>query len=252
MEKIALEQIPDKQIDYPRNTKAACCISVDFDAIRPGYPSRNHTGTSVLLDMSEKYSFPMTWAICGKTADNDRKAYESIVDSEIRHEIGVHTYSHIDVSRSTAETLENEITKCIDALDLDQEPKTFVFPFNCVDHLDVIRRRGFKVYRGRGKKIGIPGKDQYGLWNIRPTYHIEDRRNISPAMMRLLVDLTIANNSVLHLWFHPWDVVSYVKESRFRVNKLIEPTLSYLNSKREQNVLSILTMADLAEYWASR
>ena len=63
--------------------------------------------------MSEKYSIPMTWAICGLTAEEDPESYRAILRSKQPQEIGVHTYSHADVSSCTDEELAVEIQKCL-------------------------------------------------------------------------------------------------------------------------------------------
>src|SRR5712692_6755834 len=61
-----------------QEARAIGCLSVDFDATRPGRLSSNRLGTRKAVELSSRYSIPMTWAICGKTAEDDPFAYEMV------------------------------------------------------------------------------------------------------------------------------------------------------------------------------
>src|ERR1700730_5607930 len=65
--KIAYDPSPSG-VSYPGNAKAAACISVDFDVTESERFGPNRAGTEKLLELSERYEIPLTWAICGKTA----------------------------------------------------------------------------------------------------------------------------------------------------------------------------------------
>src|SRR5713226_3860957 len=71
-------------------------VSVDFDVTSQSRSGNNSKGTQALLQLAEEHKIPITWAICGKTAEEDLKSYNAILNSSISHEIGVHTYSHLD------------------------------------------------------------------------------------------------------------------------------------------------------------
>src|SRR5271170_266576 len=152
---------------YPGKKKAAACVSIDFDVTEDDRFEPNRTGTRALLELSEEYGVPLTWAICGMTADADKESYGRILSSSTRKEIGIHTYSHIDALKCNADEFEEDITRCVEALDLESPPPTFIFPWNRENHFPVLRKLGFKTYRGKERAIGAPSLHE-GLFNIRP------------------------------------------------------------------------------------
>ena len=130
---------------YPGGCTAACVISIDFDHITKSllqgstrwYPKpieellmKNKNGTKEMVGLADKYRIPMTWAICGRTAEEDQESYRSILRADTKHEIGVHTYSHADVASCSSEELESEVAKCLEVLAVAEHPKTFIFPWN--------------------------------------------------------------------------------------------------------------------------
>jgi len=174
---------PASGLRYPWGERAAACVSIDFDVTRPGREGPNRTGTFALVELSERYGIPLTWAICGRTAEEDVKSYSRILDSSAEHEIGIHTYSHIDASRSGADELEAEITRCVATLGLSSTPTTFVFPWNREAHFDVLKRMGFLVYRGDKRVIGGLSKAR-GLWNIPPVYYVDQKSVGAASLMK--------------------------------------------------------------------
>ncbi len=229
---------------YPGGQPAACCISVDFDATRPGRRASNHTGTYALVELGERYSIPMTWAICGRTAEEDGDAYDRVLNSRVRHEIGIHTYSHVDVSRCTAHEIEQEINRCLDSLGIRSTPRTFIFPWNREAHFDILSKMGFIAYRGKNRAIGRPRRVN-GLWNIRPVYYLDEKSDGAASLVKRYIDLCIAYRSVFHLWLHPWSIASG-DNSLPVASSTLEPILQYLAEKRDAGFLRACTMGDLA------
>ncbi len=255
--KIGFEQ-PSSDVRYPGGRKAACCISVDYDhfgnisndplRFQPGADpnkfSLNRTGTRLLLDLSSKYSIPMTWAICGKTAEEDMASYWKIGEANAGHEIGIHTYSHIDVSSCTESELEHEVKKCIEVVGLEQDPKTFVFPWNRVGHFEKLKQMGFKAYRGKERIIRAPVMER-GLWNIPPVYYIDTRSLGAYDVVRKFVDFCVEARCVFHLWTHPWSIV-YSENKDLLVENVLDPLFAYLNAKRNAGLLSISTLGEIS------
>lgn len=231
-------------VPYPGGQPAACCISVDFDATRPGRHASNHTGTYALVELGERYSIPMTWAICGRTAEEDRDAYERVLNSGVRHEIGIHTYSHVDVSACTAQDLEQEINRCLDSLGIRSVPRTFIFPWNREAHFDVLSKMGFIAYRGKDRAIGRPSKMK-SLWNIPPVYYLDEKSDGAASLVKRYIDLCIRSRSVFHLWLHPWSIASGDSALPL-VSSTLDPILQYIAEKRDAGFLSCRTMGDLA------
>jgi len=236
---------PRASARYPWRERSAACVSIDFDVTRAGREAPNRMGTFALLELSEKYGIPMTWAICGRTAEEDPKAYSRIVDSVERQEIGVHTYSHIDASLADAQEFEEEIARCIDFLGLPSPPRTFVFPWNREAHFDVLKKMGFTAYRGSNRVVGGLSKAR-GLWNIPPIYYVDLKSIGGASIMKRYVDICIRHRAVFHLWTHPWSIVEEGGSAERMVRTTLEPVFEHLSRKRDQGLVRTSTMGGIA------
>lgn len=255
---------PSSSVRYPGGRSAVACISVDYDhfgnvgkdpqKFEPGADSNklalNKAGTRVLLNLAEKHSIPMTWAICGKTAEADMNSYKKVVDSGAGHEIGIHTYSHIDVSACSESELEQEVSKCVEILNLSQIPRTFIFPWNRTGHFEKLKQMGFSVYRGRDRVVGAPRLNEV-LWNIRPVFYVDRNSMGAYEVVRKFVDLCIEKRSVFHLWTHPWGVV-YPDNADALSDSFLEPLFAYLAAKKNAGQLSISTMGEISSTMQER
>jgi hypothetical protein len=242
--KIGLER--GSPAGYGNGTRAAACISVDFDVTRPGREGPNHLGTHALLDLSEKYGVPLTWAVCGKTAEADREAYESIVKCSMEQEIGVHTYSHMYADEVGEEAFEDDIKKCLSVLALGSAPATFVFPKNIEGHFGLLKRMGFRCYRGKLRAVGRPVEEN-GLWNIRPVYYVDQKSLGAQSVIQRFIDACIARRAVFHLWTHPWSIAIDGKPDEM-VETTLEPVFAYLREKQKTGLLSPTTMGRLSSF----
>jgi peptidoglycan/xylan/chitin deacetylase (PgdA/CDA1 family) len=247
MMKIGLE--PGLASGYAGGARAAACVSVDFDVTSPERFPWNHDGTEALLRLSEAHGLPLTWAICGKTAVDDPRAYESILASSVRQEIGVHTYSHIYADETTEEAYEQDIERCIEVLQVSKRPSAFVFPKNREGHFGLLRRMGFKSYRGKNRIIGAPISNQ-GLWNIMPVYYVDPKSLLAAALLKRFVDVCVARSAVFHLWTHPWSLAIDGKVERM-ASDVMEPVFQHMEEKSRSGLLSLATMGSLSEFMGS-
>jgi len=242
--KIGLE--PGRDARYEGGSKAAACVSVDFDVTSPERFPWNRDGTNALLRLSEAHELPLTWAICGKTAVEDRPAYESILSCSVKQEIGVHTFSHIYADAATETAYEEDIKKCIEALQISTRPLTFVFPKNREGHFDLLKRLGFKSYRGKLRAIGAPKSNQ-GLWNIRPVYYVDAKSLHASGLITRFIDACIARSAVFHLWTHPWSLAIGGKVDRMATD-VMSPVFEHMEEKSKSGLLSLNTMGSLSEF----
>lgn len=129
-----------------------------------------------------------------------RDLIDAIRDGDVDHEIGSHTFSHVefgkpDTSREVAATeLERSVAVAAErGIELD----SLVFPRNSVGHRDLLRDHGFSSYRGNapdrwydGGSLRRPGKlatyalgaaappiveptvDEYGLVNVPASLYL--------------------------------------------------------------------------------
>ena len=240
---------PPSHVTYSKGANSAFCVSIDFDAITQDREKPNKEGTIQLLGLSEKYSIPMTWAICGQTVERDSKSYDRIRRSKEPQEIGIHTYSHADVSACAPNKFREEIDRCLRVLDLPYRPKSFVFPWNRLGNFEVLLNAGFIAYRARNRMISPPVFGEERLWNIAPTYHADRKTFHSLAKIKKLVRIAIENNSIFHLWLHPWDMIPDSQSPQQDIAAtVIEPLFKYVYSIRagDSDALEFSTMGDLA------
>ena len=239
---------------YRGGALAACCITVDFDhpSKEPWKTALNREGTLELLALSERYNVPLTWAICGKAALAEPEAYGRILQSKTAQDIGVHTFNHRDFSDPACsdEEAQLEITRCIQVLGLPRRPTTFVFPWNREDKFHIVTMCGFTAYRGKDRCLGYPAK-QHGLWNIPPLYYLDEKSFGAQSLVRRFIDLAIAYGCVCHLWAHPWSL-SANGDVGLYCRRTLEPIFEYLAGLRDEGVLWLCTMKDLANYCEAR
>jgi len=234
---------------YKYGAKAAFCISIDFDVTEESRRVPNKRGTISTVNLSEEFQIPMTWAICGNAAFDQPDEYRRVKESSVRNEIGIHTYSHLDMSldSTTAEMVKKEIKKCFRVLQIDGA-ETFVFPWNRFGHFETISSLGFSTYRGKKRILRYPKKEN-GLWNISPLYYIDTKSSGASNLMMRYVDLASAYAAVCHIWFHPWSVVKGDDDTFAR--QTLAPLLEYVAAKRKDGQIWVCTLGELAKYCAA-
>lgn len=134
-----------------------------------------------------------------------------IINSNVKHEIGCHTFSHIDCSDEIcpAEVLENEILECKkEAAKYGIELKSFVHPGHTISNIKSLKKLGFTSYQtDPGNILGYPEQLDNNLWKLKRTYEFvwRDGWSVDYHIYRYktIIDRAIKNNSVCNLWFHP-------------------------------------------------
>ena len=228
-------------ISKGEGASATFCMSVDFDVTVPSRFDDNRKGTLALLELSGRYNVPITWAVCGKSAEADMRSYSAIEEAGT-DEIGVHTYSHVDASAASAGEFRSDILRCVQALGLDS-PRTFVFPWNREAHFDVLRELGFRVFRGKERSIGIPVR-KGGLWNVRPVYYADQKSLGAEPLMKKYLDVCVALSTPFHLWTHPWSLVS--KGRTEPMMRTLESLFAYVSERRGRGELVTSTLGGIA------
>ena len=228
--------------------RAASCFSIDFDVTEASRYEANSRGTFALLELAARYDIPITWAVCGKAAEEDRRAFSAILDASGRDEVGVHTYSHIDASRATKDEFRADVERCKKTLGVDS-PLTFIFPWNREAHFDVLRDLGFRCFRGARRAMGVPVMKE-GLLNIRPVYYIDEKSVGAGRLLKSYVDLAIARSSVFHLWSHPWSLVA--GGGAEPLMDTLEDLFEHLAARRTEHALSTMTMGGVSTLVESR
>ncbi len=160
---------------------------------------------------------------------------EQILNSKVKHEIGCHTFSHIDCRDvvCSPEVFQAELAACKEAAERFglRDMKSFVHPGHTIGNLDILTKQGFTNFRSNDRNVlGYPLKRSNGLWEYEQTaeflYKKEWSVNYHIYRFKKIVDRSIATNTVCYFWFHP-SFASIIVEEIFP--KLFE----YISSKKE-------------------
>lgn len=155
---------------------------------------------------------------------------EEIINSKVKHEIGCHTFSHIDCRDEicSKEVFDSEINKCRElAAEKKINLKTFVHPGHTIGNLSNLPNQGFTSYRtDYGNILGYPSKHTNGFWEIKGTMELACRKKWSVEFninfYKEIINRAIKNNSVCTFWFHP-------SFDKIFLNDIFPELLSYMN-----------------------
>jgi len=262
--------------------------------------SKGRGNVDLLLSLFEKHNIPATWAVVGhlfldccqrengvphygmprfkdgwysvdpcSDIEQDPLYYgkdiiEKVITSPVGHEIGYHSFSHVPFSDCSREVAEAEIEAGLTlAAELGVTLESFVFPYHKIGHLDVLREKGFKIYRGQDlgaimmlgraiNKIIVPPvepKWRDGIWEIPASMASVDLRFHLPLLPRARMGIhrAMRSNKVFHIWLHPHDLLSYPPLARD-----LDKLLAFVSERRDRGELTVATMGGLASYLNSR
>jgi peptidoglycan/xylan/chitin deacetylase (PgdA/CDA1 family) len=176
---------------------------------------------------------------------------KEILSSETMHEIGCHTFSHIDCSDRfcPSQVMEDEMIAFTEAAARwGIEAESMAFPAGSAGNYPTIKRYGIKIYRKRVKpyELAYPFRDEHGLlcsatgpmitrsysdWTLEDTL-MKYRRSIEKA---------VKTGTVAHLWFHPSDD-SYIFE------RIFPEILKLICEFRDRGLLWVTTMKEIARH----
>ncbi len=136
---------------------------------------------------------------------------DMIINSKVNHEIGSHTFSHIDCRESvcTPEVFKLELEECKKmASTKNIDLKSFVFPGHTIGNIDHLAELGFTSYRSNFvNTLGYPVQRPDKLWEHKSTVEFDIRPNWSMKYhvyrYKKIVDRAIKNGTNCHFWFHP-------------------------------------------------
>jgi peptidoglycan/xylan/chitin deacetylase (PgdA/CDA1 family) len=291
---------------FKNNARAAACISADFELswafrqhskeVARDRGRRERENIPYLLQIFERYAFPITWATVGHlflescvrpshglahpgmprpsrnamwTGDwymhdpctdyrHDPLWYapdliQSILDSPVRHEIGTHSFSHIDFSPACSDPIlvRRELEESAVAMQrFGITPRSLVYPFNRMGHgyHDLLAESSITAVRHRDRRIRLSYPERmpsgvykfYESMNLRTPEHYDYLDKV-----RIFIEEAVARCAAFHLWFHPSDPRSLVE------NELLQ-VLRYIDSQRKAGLVWLAPMAEVASYCEAR
>lgn len=134
-----------------------------------------------------------------------------ILRRDTKHEIGCHTFSHIDCRDEicSTKTIEAEIHACRKAVArFGIDLRSFVHPAHTIGNLDVLKKNGFTSFRTDYRNVlGYPRVHGNGFWELQSTMELGCRQEWSMDYhvhrYRKIINRAIKAHSVCVLWFHP-------------------------------------------------
>lgn len=157
-----------------------------------------------------------------------------ILQSKAEHEIGCHTFSHIDCRDGVCppELIRAELQLCKKlASGYGLTLASFVHPGHTIGNLDILEQEGFTNYRTDYRNVlGYPKKHGNGLWELEQTaefvYHREWSIDYHIWRYIEIIKRAIKSNTVCVFWFHPsFDAVI--------INQIWPKVFDFLNQHRQ-------------------
>lgn len=164
---------------------------------------------------------------------------QEIMSRQVQHEIGCHTFSHIDCSDAICpkSVFNAEISKCIGlAREKGIRLKSFVHPGHQIGHLKELDDFGFTSFRsGAGYHLAFPRRHSKVLWEFKNSGLLDWRSDWTTEYhiyrFTSIIDRAIKHHRPCVLYFHP------SMNARF-VSEVFPALFKYLDQKRDQILIT--------------
>jgi peptidoglycan/xylan/chitin deacetylase (PgdA/CDA1 family) len=176
---------------------------------------------------------------------------EKIINAKVKHEIGCHTFSHVDCRDDvcTPELFNAEINECKKgAAGSGIELKSFVHPGHTIGNLDTLASLGFTSFQTDPDNVlGYPEKHGNGIWELKRTYEFVYRNDWSVQYhirrYKKIIDRAIKSNTVCVFWFHPsFDPLFF--------DEILPSVFSYIRDNKDR--LLLMTIGEYVEWLEDR
>jgi len=249
--------------------KAMVIISIDVDVgspelgrINKGYNDLNvnkkrteyeiglidHLALPIFLDLFDELGVPATFAMRGQLTEIANSGIDRLLRTSVKHDIGAHGYYHQKFKYLPRREAEIALQLTSDGFrQLGIVPRSFVFPANSVNHLDLLQKFGYLCYRGLDglTKDTMALKKNGKLINVCPSLYLQ--RTTSPLMLAKILDLAISRKLPFHLWFHLWNMGEKKTEIKINIERVLIPFLVYAKRMEQKGHLTFETMLSAAK-----
>jgi hypothetical protein len=158
-----------------------------------------------------------------------------ILDDKIGHEIGCHSFSHINCSDTLCppEVIESELAASQKAADkYGIRLESFIFPGHTMGNYDSLRSMGYTSMRTNFINVlGYPFLHPSGLWEHKTTMELFYNPLFSIAhnlnRYQIILNKCMKNHQVCNLWFHP-----SMPETDLR--RIVPTVYGWLDSNRDR------------------
>ena len=175
---------------------------------------------------------------------------EQIIASDVNHEIGCHTFSHIDCTYKNCppEVMDDELKACTEAAKpYGISLSSFVFPGGTHGNYEMLHKNGYHIYRKNMEvELAYPFKDKFGMF-ITPTSSAFGDNGLGWSKeyyiyrFKKYINRAIKTNTVAHFWFHP-------SMDKFTLENVFPEIIKFAGEKRKQGDLWIGTMKEIVDH----
>jgi peptidoglycan/xylan/chitin deacetylase (PgdA/CDA1 family) len=202
----------------------------------------------LFLEFFNSLEIPVTFALRGQLTEVSVPVLEPLLESNIKHDIGSHGYSHRvfpALSRTEAETELEMISVGMKKFGI--VPRSFVFPKNKVAHLSLLEKYGYRCYRSSGDfRTDAMLVERHGqLYDIHPSFYLG--QSISPIFLKRILDLVVARKLPFHVWFHLWNFGETSSLIRKSIDNVLSPLFKDAKKKEKSGMLTFETMLSTTE-----
>jgi len=204
------------------------------------YESRIVKTTNTLLELFTKYKVTATFFTLGYIAEKFPQLIENIVKNG--HEIASHSYSHLDIRKTSAEKFEEDLIRSIKILENISGEKVLGFraPYFSIDEkrgwaFDIIRKHmkyDSSVFPVKTPLYGIPKAPRFIYRPSKENFLIhdesEDFLELPPATINFPIIGNIPIAGGFHLRFLPYRII---KSGLRKMNKNKMIAVCYIHPK---------------------
>jgi hypothetical protein len=202
----------------------------------------------LFVETFDDFGIPITFAVRGQLTEVDGQVLEILLASRVKHDIGSHGYYHRKFTQLANNEAEDELRMISAGMkEYGLIPRTFIFPVNCVAHLDLLEKYNYACYRGHGDFVkDCMYIERFGrLYNVHPSIYIDRHTNL--PLLKKLLDISIEKRLPFHAWFHFWNFGEDKKSVSKSMKNLFVPFLHYAKEKQENGILTFETMLSATE-----
>lgn len=172
-----------------------------------------------------------------------------IINSRVKHEIGCHTFSHIDFTDKNCppELAEAEIRKCINlSEEMGVIVKSMIFPGGTAGNYEVLKENGIICYRKpMNYDLDLPVIDDHGLVTIPSSFGLDRdtygwSKEFHVSILNNYIYRAAQNKLVCHFWFHP-------SMDRWYLQDIMPFLLRLISKYRDSGKIQVMTMGELAK-----
>jgi len=189
------------------------------------------------------FQIPVTLAVRGQLTEVDSQVLGILLASPVKHDVGAHGYYHRKFTRLTHDEAEDELRMIsVGMKKCGLIPRTFIFPANCVAHLDLLEKYKYTSYRGYGSFVeDCMWIEKCGrLYNVHPSIYINQHTSL--PLLKKILDISIEKRLPFHIWFHFWNFGEDTKSVSKSLKNLFAPFFRHAREEQENGTLTIETM----------